>query len=105
MNNNQFKRFIREKIEQYTNENNLITVYIDTTSNSRMYYVYDWHYKIKATLDCWIGNNECSIKISYSKSKIVSLANYDVEFRASYLELDKIINTIKEQISYIKENQ
>ena len=34
MNNNQFKRFIREKIEQYTNENNLITVYIDTTSNS-----------------------------------------------------------------------
>ena len=105
MNNNQFKRFIREKIEQYTNENNLIPIYIDTTSNSRIYYIYDWHYKIKATLDTWIGNNECSIKISHDKKKVVSLANYDTEFRASYLELDKIISTIKKLIVDTKENK
>ena len=102
MNNNQFKRFIREKIEDCCRENNLFTVYIDTTTNNRIYYIYNWDYQIQATLDNWIGNNECSVRMSYNKEKVVHIANYDVEFRSTYMKLDKLIKTIKNIINNIR---
>ena len=101
MNNNQFKRFIRESIETQCQYKDLVPIYIDTTTNNRIYYIYDMDYNIKATLDNWIGNNDCNIRISYNKEKVVTISNKDIEFRASYMELDKIIKEIKNIIDNI----
>ena len=105
MNNNQFKKFIRDKIEDYCREENLVPIYIDTTSNNRIYYIYNWDYEIQATLDNWIGNNDCRIRISYNKEKSVNIANKDLEFSGTYMELDQIIKSLKNSIKNIrKEN-
>ena len=95
MNNNQFKRFIREKIELYCTNNGYITIYIDTTTNNRVYYIYDKNYKIKATLDNWIGNKDFSIRASYNKTQVVNIVNKDIEFHGTYMELDKLIKSLK----------
>lgn len=105
MNNNQFKRLIREKIEDSCKEENLTTVYIDTTTNNRIYYIYDWDYKIQATLDNWIGNTDTSIRISYNKEKLVSIANKEIEIRGTYMELDKILKEIKTIIKNIRKQK
>lgn len=102
MNNNQFKRFIREKIEEYCGYQGFTTIYIDTTTNNRIYYIYNENYKIQATLDNWIGNNDFSIRISYNKEKAVSLVNKDIEFHGTYMELDKLLKQLKLNIEAIR---
>ena len=98
MNNNQFKRFIREIIEALCKNHNLIPIYIDTTANSRIYYIYYLNYKIKCTINIWIGNNNFSIAVSYSKDTVVNIANRDFEFSGNYLELDTLLKMINDII-------
>lgn len=104
MNNNQFKRFIRETVESCCEENDLITIYIDTSSNSRIFYVYDKKYQVRGTIDSWLGNKEFTFRISFDKEKVVSLTNNDCGVHGNYMELDKLIDYLDRQIFNMSKN-
>ena len=104
MNNNQFKAFIRDKIESICKDKQLQPIYIDTTSNSRTYYIYNDVLSIKGTMDVWTGNKECSVRVSYNTEKVVSLANYESSFSASYMELDKVLMAIVDTLENMTRN-
>ena len=104
MNNNQFKAFIRDRIESISKEKGLKPIYIDTTSTTRVYYIYDGVLSIKGTLSVWTGDNSCSVKISYDKEKQVSLANYELSVSAPYMELDKILMAIANALENMTRN-
>lgn len=105
MNNNQFKRFIREQIETLCNKYDLITIYVDTSTTTRMYYIYDKNtYSPKGTIENWLGNEQFSLRVSTNKEKRVSLANRDAESQGNFLEMQKMLIAIENYIKMLKEN-
>ena len=105
MNNNQFKAFIRDRIEILCKERDLKPIYIDTTSNSRTYYIYDNTFRIKCTMSVWTGNTECSVRVSYDNEKLVSLANWQTENHSSYMKLSSVVETITNALNTIKSTE
>lgn len=104
MNNNQFKKVIRTKIEEEANGRQLICYYVDINNNTRIIYVYNKDFKIKGTINCYLNDRDCSIEYSLNKQKLVSICNYEMKFSGTYLELDKIFNSIETMIQAIERN-
>lgn len=98
MNNNQFKRFIREKIEAACKENEIEVIYIDTTANERVYYFYDKNYNPLLTASVWLNNTEYHISTSIDKNKPVNIVNKTVETWGNFLQIKDLISFIRKFI-------
>ena len=103
MNNNQFKKVVRQFIEDECSTE-LKIYYVDTSNNSRNAYVYDKDFNAKGTIHLYFNEKEVSIEFSLSKEKPVNICNYETRFTANYLELRKIKENIEKMIKAIKEN-
>ena len=90
MNNNQFKKVVRQFIEDECDNRQFKVYYIDLNSNKRIAYVYNKDFQIQTTIELWFSDKEVSIEYSLNKTRLVSLVNYDGKSTLSYMELDKI---------------
>lgn len=101
MNNNQFKAFLREEVETLCKNKNIKPIYIDVSSNERIYYLYDEKFNVKGTLSIWTGNDSCSIRISTNKENIVTLSNCDTSYKDTYMHLDKLLARLNNAINML----
>lgn len=103
MQNNQFKRLLRSKIEAVCKVNNLITVYVDISNNKRLFYVYTFDYQIRGQISMYLDNSKihlCALRAKCNDTKnTISIANYDKEFEGSYLRLHHAIEFITDFVS------
>lgn len=93
MKNNQFKKVIRNCLEELCLVNNYKLIYVDYSNNERLYYVYDSNFKIKGTISCFLNKTEVSLK--YAKGSLVTISNRNMELRTPYTKLNDIIKFIK----------
>ena len=106
MKNNQFKKLVRTKIEETCFAKNLQCVYIDSTNNDRMFYIYDMDFKIKGQIKLFLNDSYIhmyALKICRnSERKSISISNYDKEVNASYLRFEDVLQFISSFLESLK---
>lgn len=102
MNNNQFRAFIRDRIEDICKKRKLKPIYVDETTSTRQYYIYYADdMSIAGTLSIWTGNKEIHIRESRNKEKPVGIANYDRDYRATFMELNKVLFALENYLTLL----
>ena len=106
MKNNQFKKLVRTKIEETCFAKNLQCVYVDSTNNDRMFYIYDMDFKIKGQIKLFLNDSYIHMYVlkicRNSERKPISISNYDKEVNASYLRFEDVLQFISSFLESLK---
>lgn len=96
MNNNQFKKLIRERIQETAKSADCQVYYVDTTAVTRVVYIYDVHFKPVMTVEYSVYNDKVTVRMSRNPLKPASFINNEVEISGNYMEIGEIITKIEE---------
>lgn len=96
MNNNQFKKLIRERIQETAKSADCQVYYVDTTAVTRVVYIYDVHFKPVMTVEYSVYNDKMTVRMSRNPLKPASFINNEVEISGNYMEIGEIITKIEE---------
>lgn len=102
MNNNQFKKIIRESIELTAMNNDLMAVYVDTKSLTRVYYFYNRKGKCKGTLEVTCYNEYARLYFKKGDEELASFIHNDAVIERKYFGLKDIIEWIDTLLDSIK---
>ena len=106
MKNNQFKKLIRTKIEETCLAKNLQCVYVDSSNNDRMFYIYDMDFSIRGQMKLYLNDSYVhmyALKVFRNEhKKSISIANFDKEVKASYFRFEDVIKFIHEFLDSVK---
>ena len=94
MKNNQFKKVIRKQIEWYCHQNDLVSVFLDETKNTRIFHFYDaFNWRWLGVVSVFINSDYVHLK--FSNLKTLSLYQHIVkEVKADYKQFDKVMDTL-----------
>lgn len=96
MNNNQFKKLIRERIQETAKSADCQVYYVDTTAVTRVVYIYDVHFKPVMTIEYSVYNDKVTVRMSRNPLKPASFINNEVEISGNYMKIGEIITKIEE---------
>lgn len=96
MNNNQFKKLIRERIQETAKSADCQVYYVDTTTVTRVVYIYDVHFKPVMTIEYSVYNDKVTVRMSRSPLKPASFINNEVEISGNYMKIGEIITKMEE---------
>ena len=94
MKNNQFKKIIRQEIENECKTFDFISIYVDETKNSRKIYIYTLDYRCVGIFSIWLNSEYCHIQFTTDLQKPMIVAR-DKELRCSYAQFNKVMMLIQ----------
>ena len=97
MKNNQFKKEIRTLIEQECKLFDFKSLYVDTSANTRMIYIFTLDYRFAGIFRVWLNNETVHIcfGIDPYKSLLVK-SNCNHEADVKYGDFDRVVSVITE---------
>ena len=103
MKNNQFKKYIRDYIENICKESKLNPIYVDISNNERVIYLVEgvfiknentYQHKVVGTVNTYLTNEKVRIRYSTNPNKVVSICNKSGEIDVSYMEIESLFSYI-----------
>lgn len=103
MKNNQFKKYIREYIENTCKELKLNPIYVDISNNERVIYLLkvvfikdkeSYEHTVVGTINTYLTNEKVRIRYSTNCNKVVSICNKSGEIDTSYMEIESLFSYI-----------
>lgn len=103
MKNNQFKKYIRDYIENICKESKLNPIYVDISNNERVIYLVQglfivneniYEHKVVGTINTYLTNEKVRIRYSTNPNKVVSICNKSGEINVTYMEIESLLTYI-----------
>lgn len=95
MKNNQFKKIVKQLIEEECKAFDFISVCNDESNNSRMIYIYTLEYRFVGMFRLWLTNER--IHLSFTNLATLPLIQHKVkDVTVSYVDFHRINETITE---------
>lgn len=93
MKNNQFKKVIRQEIENECQLFDFVSFAVDHTNNQRMIYIYTLDWRCVGIFSCWLNNDYVHLSFTTNLQKPIIVAR-DKEVSCNYAQFNKVIMMI-----------
>ena len=95
MKHNQFKKLIKQEIENQCDLLDFKSVYIDVTNTTREIYIYTLDYKYAGIFSFWFSDKQ--VHLCFSNLKTLSLVQHRVkDIYCKYYDIDLLLDTIQQ---------